>query len=159
MVERIPMTVKGAEALKKKLEDLKFVQRPDVIKAISEARAHGDLSENAEYHAAKERQGFIEAHIRDIEQKLSQVQIIDVTKLPNNGRVVFGATVHLINQDTDEQVTYQIVGNDEAEVKENKISVQSPIARALIGKEAGEEVVVKTPSGDVYYEIDDVDYI
>ena len=159
MVDRVPMTVKGAEQLQKELEDLKFVQRPDVIKAISEARAHGDLSENAEYHAAKERQGFIEGRIRQIEQKLSQVQVIDVSQIKNDGRVIFGATVQLINQDTDEMVTYQIVGDEEANLKENKISVQSPIARALIGKEVGEEVVVKAPSGDIFYEINDVDYI
>lgn len=157
-MQRIPMTVNGADALKAELEKLKTVDRPRVVEAIAEARAHGDLKENAEYHAAREQQGFMEARIRDIESKLSHAQIIDVTTLPNTGKVIFGVTVELINLDTDATVTYQIVGDDEADLKYNKISVNSPIARALIGKEEGEEVLVKAPSGDIDYEIVQVHY-
>lgn len=157
-MQRIPMTVNGADALKAELEKLKTVDRPKVVEAIAEARAHGDLKENAEYHAAREQQGFMEARIRDIESKLSHAQIIDVTTLPNTGKVIFGVTVELINLDTDVTVTYQIVGDDEADLKHNKISVNSPIARALIGKEEGEEVLVKAPSGDIDYEIVQVHY-
>ena len=158
-MERTPMTTQGAELLKNELEDLKRVQRPKVIEAIAEARAHGDLKENAEYHAAKEQQGFIEARIRDIEAKLSNAQIIDVTKLDNDGKVIFGATVKVVNVDTDEEITYKIVGDDEADIKANKISVSSPIARALIGKFVDDVAEVKAPGGIVEYEIIEVDYV
>lgn len=158
-MHKVPMTAVGAEKLNGELEKLKKIDRPNVIKAIAEARAHGDLKENAEYHAAKEQQGFIEARIRELESKLSHAQIIDVTKLANSGKVVFGATITLINLDTEETVTYQIVGDDEADIKHNKISVSSPIARAVIGKHKGDSVEVKTPRGEVEYEIDAVEYI
>lgn len=155
----IPMTVQGAEALRAELNELKSVKRPAVILAIAEARAHGDLKENAEYHAAREQQGFIEGRIQDIEAKLSNAQIIDVTKLPNSGKVIFGATVTILNLDTDEEVTYRIVGDDEADIKNNLISVNSPIARGLIGKTADEVVNITTPKGVVEYEITDVQYL
>ncbi|MDD4863381.1 MAG: transcription elongation factor GreA [Alishewanella agri] len=155
----IPMTVQGAEALRAELNELKSVKRPAVIQAIAEAREHGDLKENAEYHAAREQQGFIEGRIQDIEAKLSNAQIIDVTKLPNNGKVIFGATVTILNLDTDEEVTYRIVGDDEADIKNNLISVNSPIARGLIGKTADEVVNITTPKGVVEYEITDVQYL
>src|SRR5574344_944538 len=145
----IPMTVQGAEALRAELNELKSVKRPAVIQAIAEAREHGDLKENAEYHAAREQQGFIEGRIQDIEAKLSNAQIIDVTKLPNNGKVIFGATVTILNLDTDEEMTYRIVGDDEADIKNNLISVNSPIARGLIGKTADEVVNITTPKGVV----------
>lgn len=154
----IPMTVQGAEALRLELNELKTVKRPAVIQAIAEARAHGDLKENAEYHAAREQQGFIEGRIQDIEGKLSNAQIIDVTKLPNNGKVIFGATVTILNLDTEEEVTYRIVGDDEADIKNNLISVNSPIARGLIGKEADDVVNVTTPKGVVEFEITAVQY-
>jgi len=157
-MQRVPMTVDGAEQLKTELEKLKRVGRPNVVKAIAEARAHGDLKENAEYHAAKEQQGFIEARIREIEGKLSHVQVIDTAKMPNTGRVIFGVTVKLINIDTDEIVTYRIVGEDEADLKHGMISIGSPIARALIGKQQGDEVDVNTPGGLVAYEINEVLY-
>jgi len=154
-----PMTAVGAEKLKTELEELKTVKRPKVIKAIATAREHGDLKENAEYHAAREQQGFIEGRIQDIEAKLGNSQIVDVTKLPNNGRVVFGTTVELMDLDTDEKVTYQIVGVDEADIKEGMISYSSPIARALIGKEEGDDdVLVKTPGGEREFEIISVKY-
>lgn len=155
----IPMTVQGAEALRAELNELKTVKRPAVIQAIAEAREHGDLKENAEYHAAREQQGFIEGRIQDIEAKLSNAQIIDVTKLPNSGKVIFGATVTILNLDTDEEVTYRIVGDDEADIKNNLISVNSPIARGLIGKTADEVVNITTPKGVVEYEITDVQYL
>ncbi len=155
-LNKIPMTVEGAESLRRELEQLKKVDRPRIIKAIAEAREHGDLKENAEYHAAREQQSFCEGRIQEIESKLSHSQIIDVTKIPESGRVIFGATVRLINVDTDAEVTYRIVGDDEADIRNNKISVSSPIARALVGKEVGETVVVKAPGGDVEYEIDAV---
>lgn len=155
----IPMTVQGAEALRLELNELKTVKRPAVILAIAEARAHGDLKENAEYHAAREQQGFIEGRIQDIEAKLSNAQIIDITKLPNSGKVIFGATVTILNLDTDEEVTYRIVGDDEADIKNNLISVNSPIARGLIGKTADEVVNITTPKGVVEYEITDVQYL
>lgn len=158
-LNKIPMTVEGAESLRLELEQLKKVDRPRIIKSIAEAREHGDLKENAEYHAAREQQSFCEGRIQEIESKLSHSQIIDVTKIPESGRVIFGATVHLINVDTDVEVTYQIVGDDEANIRNNKISVSSPIARALVGKEVGETVVVKAPGGDVEYEIDAVRHI
>jgi len=154
----IPMTVQGAEALRIELNELKSVKRPAVIQAIAEARAHGDLKENAEYHAAREQQGFIEGRIQDIEGKLSNAQIIDITKLANNGKVIFGATVTILNLDTEEEVTYRIVGDDEADIKNNLISVNSPIARGLIGKEADDVVNVTTPKGVVEFEITAVQY-
>tara|TARA_R100000656_G_scaffold123776_1_gene100722 strand:+ start:163 stop:624 length:462 start_codon:yes stop_codon:yes gene_type:complete len=153
------MTNQGAEKLALELEDLKKVQRPRIVNAIAEARAHGDLKENAEYSAAREQQSFCEGRIQEIEGKLSNAQIIDVTKIPHTGKVIFGTTVTIINLDTDQSVTYQIVGDDEADVKANKISVNSPIARALVGKEEGDVVVVRAPGGDVDYEIDKVEHI
>lgn len=152
------MTVEGESNLRTELDKLKKHDRPSVIQAIAEAREHGDLKENAEYHAAREQQGFIEGRIQDIEAKLSNAQIIDIAKMPAADRVIFGATVTIINTDTDEQNTYRIVGDDEADVNDGKISYQSPIARALIGKELGEVVNVQTPSGNIEYEIDDVAY-
>ncbi|OPX54925.1 transcription elongation factor GreA [Oceanospirillum multiglobuliferum] len=156
---RFPMTVAGEKRLREELEDLKTVQRPRVIEAIAEARAHGDLKENAEYHAAREQQGFIEGRIQELEGKLSTSQVIDITAIPKTGKVIFGTTIDLINLDTDAEVRYQIVGDDEADIKAGKISVSSPIARALIGKEEGDVVVVITPGGDVEYEIDQVHHI
>jgi transcription elongation factor GreA len=159
MGTKFPMTIHGAEKLALELEDLKKVQRPRIVNAIAEARAHGDLKENAEYSAAREQQSFCEGRIQEIEGKLSNAQIIDVTKIPQSGKVIFGTTVTIINLDTDQSVTYQIVGDDEADVKANKISVNSPIARALVGKEEGDVVVVRAPGGDVDYEIDKVEHI
>lgn len=158
-MNQIPMTVKGAEALRKELEHLKSVKRPQIIAAIADAREHGDLKENAEYHAAREQQGFCEGRIQEIEAKLSNVQIIDVTKMPNNGRVIFGATVKIENVDTEEQMQYRIVGDDEADIKHNLISVNSPIARAMIGKEIDDAFILQTPGGEVEYEILSVEYI
>lgn len=157
-MQRYPMTVPGAEALKAELARLKTVDRPAVTAAIAEARAHGDLKENAEYHAAREQQGFIEGRIQDIEGKLSHAQIIDVTTLPRTGRVVFGVTVDIEHVETGEARTYQIVGDDEADFKVGKISVNSPIARGLIGKEEGDEVLIETPGGRVAYEVVAVRY-
>lgn len=159
MSGRIPMTVAGEIALREELQRLRSVERPRIIQSIAEARAHGDLKENAEYHAAREQQSFCEGRINEIEGKLSDAHIIDVTKIPRTGKVVFGVTVDIVNCDTDESVTYRIVGEDEADVKQNRISVTSPLARALIGKEEGDVVVVKTPGGDVEYEIDSVQHI
>jgi transcription elongation factor GreA len=158
-MQREPMTIQSAEALKEELTELKTVKRPQISNDIAEARAHGDLKENAEYHAAREQQGFIEGRIMEIESKLSNAQIIDVTKITNNGKVIFGATVHLTNLDTAEEVVYRIVGQDEADLSKRLISVSSPLARALIGKEEGDEVDVQTPSGEVAYEISAVEYI
>lgn len=158
-MNRQPMTVEGAESLRAELEKLKKIERPAVVQAIAEAREHGDLKENAEYHAAREKQGFIEGRIRDIESKLSFAQVIDVKSIEPSGKVIFGTTVTIIHVDNDEEVTYKIVGDDEADVKNHKISVNSPIARALIGKEEGDVVVVNTPSGSVEYEIDVVEHI
>ncbi len=155
-MERHPMTVAGAQALREELEKLKSVDRPRVIQAIAEARAHGDLKENAEYHAAREQQGFIEGRIADIENKLSRAHIIDVRAMPAGDKVIFGVTVVIINVDTDEARTYQIVGDDEADIKLAKISVGSPLARALIGKSVGDIVAVQTPGGLVEYEIGEV---
>jgi len=152
-MSKVPMTVKGAEQLQQELENLKKVERPRIIQAIAEARAHGDLSENAEYHAAKEQQSFIEGRIAEVEAKLSTAQVIDPKTVNAEGRVVFGATVELLNIDDDSEVTYQIVGDDEADIDKGMISISSPIARALIGKEEGEEVVVKVPDGERSYEI------
>jgi transcription elongation factor GreA len=153
------MTKEGADALKIELNKLKKEDRPAISTAIAEAREHGDLKENAEYHAAREQQGLIEARIAQIEHILGSAQIIDVTKLNPGGKVVFGATVTVLNIDTDEEMTYKIVGHEEADLKHNKISVNSPIARALIGKEEGEEVVVTAPSGNIDYEIVAIQYI
>ena len=155
----IPLTVKGAELLKAELHQLKSVQRPAVINSISEARAQGDLSENAEYDAAKERQSFIEGRIAELESKLSNAQIIDPTLLDTDGRCVFGATVELQDMGSDEKVTYQIVGDDEADIKAGKISISSPIARALIGKYSGDVATVQAPAGAREYEILDVKYL
>ncbi len=157
-MSRVPMTVKGAKQLQDELHELKTVVRPGIIAAIAEARAHGDLKENAEYHAAREQQSFTEGRIKEIEGKIADAQIIDVSKIDNSGKVIFGATVDVINLETEEKKTYQIVGDDEADIKQNKISVNSPIARALVGKLAGDEVVVNTPGGEVEYEIDQVRY-
>ncbi|MDF7679243.1 transcription elongation factor GreA [Enterobacteriaceae bacterium ESL0689] len=158
-MQSIPMTLRGAEKLREELDHLKSVRRPAIIAAIAEAREHGDLKENAEYHAAREQQGFCEGRIKDIEAKLSNAQIIDITKLPNNGRVIFGATVSILNLETDEEQTYRIVGDDEADFKHNLISVNSPIARGLIGKEQEDVVTIHTPGGDVEYEITQVEYL
>lgn len=154
-----PMTVSGEKKLRDELNQLKTVDRPRIIAAIAEAREHGDLKENAEYHAAREQQGFCEGRIQEIEGKLGDAQVIDITAIPNNGKVLFGVTVTVVNCDTDEEVTYTIVGEDEADVKANKISVTSPIARAFIGKEEGDVAVVKAPSGEIEYEIDTVEHI
>lgn len=156
---RVPMTAAGAEKLRKELHELKTVARPRITNAIAEARAHGDLKENAEYHAAREQQSFNEGRIQELEAFLSNAQIIDVTKLDKSGRVVFGATVDLLNVETEGKVTYQIVGDPEADIKQNKIAVSSPIARALISKEEGDVVVVKAPGGDIEYEIMGVHYV
>lgn len=158
-MNKVPMTVAGEKSLREELNHLKGEARPRVIASIAEAREHGDLKENAEYHAAREQQGFIEGRIQEIESKLSVAQVIDVTKLPNTGKVIFGVTVSLLNLDTDASVTYRIVGEDEADIKSGRISVTSPIARALIGKEEGDVAVVKTPGGDVEYEIESVEYV
>ncbi|MDP2883092.1 MAG: transcription elongation factor GreA [Azonexus sp.] len=157
-MSKVPLTVKGAEKLREELHRLKTVDRPWVIGAIAEARAHGDLSENAEYDAAKERQGFIEGRIQEVEGKLSHAQIIDPKLLDADGRCVFGATLDLEDQDSGDAVTYQIVGEDEAEIKAGKISVNSPIARALIGKYAGDIAQVQAPGGMREYEVIDVRY-
>lgn len=158
-MKQIPMTVRGAELLREELEFLKNVRRPQIIDAIAEAREHGDLKENAEYHAAREQQGFCEGRIQEIEGKLGNAQIIDVTKMANNGKVIFGATVRLVNADTDEEVTYRIVGDDEANIKEGLISVNSPIARGLVGKEVDDSVSIVTPGGKVEFDIINVEYI
>lgn len=158
-MNRVPMTVEGANRLQEELDRLKKVERPRVINAISEARAHGDLKENAEYHAAREEQGFIEGRIAEIEAKLSNALVIDITKIDNKGKVIFGVTLELLDVDKDEEKTYQIVGDDEADIKAGKISVNSPIARGLIGKMEGDEVSVDTPGGSVAYEILKVKHI
>jgi transcription elongation factor GreA len=157
-MKRYPMTLRGAELLRSELKRLKSEDRPRVIKAIAEARSHGDLSENAEYHAAREQQGFIEGRISEIEAKLSTAEIIDVSKLATGGKVVFGATVAIADEDTGNQVTYQIVGEDEADIREGRIAVTSPIARALVGKSAGDVVDVAAPGGTRSYEIVSVSY-
>lgn len=156
---KYPMTVQGARALEEELKHLKTVLRPQITSAIATARELGDLSENAEYHAAREQQGMSEARIRDIEGRLSGAQIIDVTTIPYTGKVFFGTTVDIVNVESDETMTYQIVGEDEADLKQGKISVTSPIARALVGKEEGEVVVVQTPGGLIEYEIVEVRHI
>ncbi len=156
---KVPMTKRGESLLREELADLKGIQRPRVIQAIADAREHGDLKENAEYHAAREQQSFIEGRVKEIEAKLSTAQVIDVTVLPKSGKVVFGTTVKLQDLDSDEEITYQIVGDDEADLKARRISVGSPVARALIGKEAGDEVSVTTPNRIREYEILEVSYI
>lgn len=158
-MQKTPMTAQGAERLREELTQLKSIDRPNVIEAIAEARAHGDLKENAEYHAAREKQSFIEGRIQVLEGKLSNAQIINVADIANHGKVIFGVTVTLINVDSDQEVKYKIVGEDEADIKSNKISIGSPVARALIGKELDEEVTVCTPSGEVVYEIIAVEHI
>jgi transcription elongation factor GreA len=158
-MSKIPITVAGAEKLRAELHELKTVQRPDIVTAIAEARSHGDLSENAEYHAAKERQGFIEGRIAELESKLGNAQIIDTRLLETDGRCVFGATVDLEDMKSGEKVTYQIVGDDEADIKQGKISISSPISRALISKYAGDVAEVQAPGGVREYEILDVRYL
>ncbi len=157
-MSKVLMTKLGADLLREELVDLKQVQRPRVINAIAEARAHGDLKENAEYHAAREQQSFIEGRLKEIEAKLSNAQVIDITVLNANGKVIFGSTVHLIDLGTESKVSYQIVGDDEADIKQGKISVNSPVARALIAKEEGDEVEVTTPGGMKEYEIESISY-
>ena len=157
-VKRVPITLRGAEALRTELRTLKSEARPNVIKAIAEARAHGDLSENAEYHAAREQQGFIEGRIQELESKLSNAEIIDVTQMEPTGKVIFGSTVDLEDEDSGAKVTYQIVGEDEADIKAGRISVGSPISRALVGKSEGDAVTVSAPGGQRNYEIIAVRY-
>ena len=157
-MQKVPMTVLGAEKLREELVRLKQIERPRIINAISEARKHGDLKENAEYHAAREEQGFAEGRIQEIESKLSNAQVIDVSSMNNDGRVIFGATIKLQNK-AGGVIVYQIVGEDEADIEVNKISVSSPVARALVGKYEGDNVEVKTPEGSTMYEIIEVAYI
>lgn len=157
-MSKVPMTVRGAELLRDELKKLKSEDRPAVIKAIAEARAHGDLKENAEYHAAKEQQGFIEWRIKDIEGKLSNTQLIDVTTIDAKGRVVFGSTVQLLDEQTGKEIVYKIVGEDEADIKIGLISFSSPIARALIGKNEGDEFSFSAPGGEKHYEVIEVRY-
>lgn len=157
-MEKVPMTVRGEQLLRAELERL-MKRRPLITQAIAEARELGDLKENAEYHAAREEQGICEAQIRDIEYKLSVAQVIDISKMNNTGKVIFGSTVTVIDSHTDDEVTYKIVGDDEADIKQNLISVNSPIARGLIGKEEGDEVSIQTPGGVKEFEIDKVEYI
>jgi transcription elongation factor GreA len=158
-MQRVPITAKGAELLKEELNELKTVTRPKIVEAIATAREHGDLKENAEYHAAREQQSFAEGRIQELEGVLSTAQVIDVTALNIEGRVVFGATVELEDLDSEEIVTYQIVGDIEADIKQNKIAVSSPIARAMIGKEEGDVAVVEAPAGIREYEIIDIKYV
>ncbi len=156
----IPVTVRGEQLLRDELKQLKMVDRPRVIEAISVARAHGDLKENAEYHAAREQQSFLEGRLQDIESKLGNLQVIDVTKLENSGKVVFGTTVTIVNAETDEESTYQIVGDDEADIKENKISYSAPIARAMMGKMVDDDFEFQTPQGETAcYDIIQVQYL
>ena len=157
-MNKVPLTARGAEQLRLELEDLKRVQRPRVVEAIAEARAHGDLKENAEYHAAREQQGFIEGRIKELEGKLSHAEIIDVTRLPKNGKVVFGTTVDVLELDKEEEHTFMIVGDDEADIKQGKISISSPIARGLIGKSEGDVALVDAPGGKREFEILEVRY-
>ena len=158
-MQKTPMTVEGEVALRDELQHLVKVVRPTIINDIATAREHGDLKENAEYHAAREQQSFAEGRIQEIESKLSNIQVIDINKVPQGDKVIFGSTATIINLEADQTVTYKIVGDDEADVKKGKISYQSPIARALMGKEIGEVVVVKAPSGDIEYEIDNVEFV
>lgn len=157
-MNKVPMTVRGAEMLRDELKKLKSQDRPQVIQAIAEARAHGDLKENAEYHAAKEQQGFIEGRIKEIEGKLSHIQVIDVTTVDAKGKVVFGATVDLLDVQTNSEMTYRIVGEDEASISDGLVSYTSPIARALIGKSEGDEVIFSAPGGEKEYEVIEVRY-
>jgi transcription elongation factor GreA len=157
-MNKVPMTVIGASALQDELSRRKSVDRPRIIEAIATARAHGDLKENAEYHAAREEQSFNEGRIQELEAKISNAQIIDIQKLPNNGKIIFGSTVKLCNTDTDEEVVYQIVGEDEANIKEGKISYSSPIGKALIGKELDDSIEVRTPGGIISYDVIEVTY-
>ena len=154
-----PMTVEGEAALREELKHRKGVLRAEITEAIAEARAHGDLKENAEYHAAREQQSFNEGRLQEIEGKLADAQVIDITKMPNTGKVIFGVTVVVIDSESDETKRFKIVGEDEADIKANKISVRSPIARALIGKQVGDVAVVNTPNGEIEYEIDSVEYV
>ncbi len=158
-MSKVPMTVRGHKLLQEELKKLKSVDRPQVIEAIAEARAHGDLKENAEYHAAKEQQGFIEGRIKELEGKLSHLQVIDVTAIDAKGKVVFGSTVELLDEDTEKEIEYRIVGEDEASIKKNMISYTSPIARALIGKSEGDVVSFQAPGGEKTFEILDVRYV
>lgn len=158
-MKRFPMTVESEQALREELHRRKAVDRMNIASSIAVARELGDLKENAEYHAAREQQSFNEGRVQELEGKLSNVQIIDITTIENTGKVIFGTTVYLLNIETDKKVTYKIVGEDEADIKKGKISVSSPIARALIGKEKNDVAVVKTPKGDVEYEIDEVKHI
>ena len=158
-MSKVPVTAAGVERLKEELKELKSVKRPAVIEAIAVARDHGDLKENAEYHAAREQQGFIEGRIKELEAAISHAQVIDVTQLPQTGRVVFGCTVDLVDVESGEEVTYQIVGDIEADIGAKRIAISSPIARALIGKEEGEDIVVQAPGGERDYEITAVHYV
>ncbi|MAM86133.1 transcription elongation factor GreA [Allohahella sp. A8] len=158
-MNRIPMTKAGELSLREELTHLKTELRPQIIKAIADAREHGDLKENAEYHAAREQQSFAEGRIQEIESKLSNAQVIDVTTIPETGKVIFGTTVTMVNIETEATSTYRIVGEDEADIKNGRISVSSPIARALIGKEVGDVVMVRVPSGDVEFEIEKVEHL
>jgi len=158
-MSKVPLTAEGADALREELTDLKSVRRPAVIQAIAEAREHGDLKENAEYHAAREQQSFIEGRIKDIEGKLSHAQIIDIKTINNDGKVIFGTTVQLLDIESDESVTYRIVGDDEADIKQGLISFSSPLARAIIGKREGDEVDFQAPGGRKEYEVEKVSYI
>lgn len=156
---KFPMTVKGAELLREELNRLKTVDRPNIIKAIAEARALGDLKENAEYHAAKEQQSFLEGRILQVEQMLGNAQIIDITSIPNTGKIIFGVTVTLLNLETEKEVKYSIVGDSEADLKQGKVSISSPIARGLIGKKVSDDVEIKTPNGPIHYEIIKVEHV
>ncbi len=158
-MNKVPMTVRGHELLQTELKQLKSVDRPVVIQAISEARAHGDLKENAEYHAAKEQQGFIEGRIKELEGKLSNLQIIDVTAIDAKGKIVFGATVQLLDDGSGDEISYKIVGEDEADIKQGLISYTSPIARALIGKNEGDEIAFSAPGGEKQYEVIEIRYV
>jgi transcription elongation factor GreA len=158
-MRKVPMTIDGAERLREELSELKTVQRPKITQAIAEAREHGDLKENAEYHAAREQQSFCEGRIKEIEGKLADSEIIDIRAISPTGKVIFGTTVTLYNVENDNLVTYQIVGEDEADVKNGKISVGSPISRAMMGKEEGDEITVKAPGGDTLYEIEKVEHL
>ncbi|MEC8078059.1 MAG: transcription elongation factor GreA [Pseudomonadota bacterium] len=157
-MNKIPMTVEGEQLLRQELQELKTIKRPEITEAIKEAREKGDLKENAEYHAAREQQSFNEGRIKDIEGKLSNAQIIDITKIPKSDKVIFGTTVIVVD-DNNKKVTYKIVGEDEADIKIGKLSVTSPISRSLVGKNEGEIVVIKTPSGEKEYEIIEVKYV
>ena len=158
-MDKVYLTVRGAEALREELKQLKTVDRPRIVAAIAEARAHGDLKENAEYHAAREQQSFTEGRIRHLDSELSGAQVIDITKLNPGGKVVFGATVTLYDDAKDSEITYQVVGDLESDIKERRIAITSPIARAMIGKEEGDEIVVNAPGGELIYEIVKVEHV